>query len=669
MSAACSPLLIACLLGAWFGLWARLGWPTPRGRRWLLRGGLLGWGLGFMLAAQAAPLALERSVLIDPEGRWTVDEVVTREFQPAPPILARGYSPSVVWMRVAVAPNELNNLVAMVRPVYLDDVQVYEELGSAAPGQPRAWKRQVGGDRVAFRDRPRQELAYTFNLQPTPGQVKVFYVRLQTTSTQALNVSVRSLEETLDQNNLQFMLAGFYASIVAVLVILSLIRYAITAQRLWALNCVMQFVSLLLSFAFLGLWAKYVTPDNGPLTDLITCVVICLHFHVVNVYYGFFSRSFQGARWVFWVRMACLPVLGWQLWAVGHGQALAAMQINTQLVLFTTLLGQVDFWFFKIEDRRLRFMVRFMYTAQFLYLLYMMLPLLGVGQMGELHMMSALLVNLFGAIMQHLVLTMRDALVYRNQAQFEARMRETQQQLEWELKRRLETSGFLSMLLHELKNPLASIRLAALNLRQGRSGPGEPQLSRLERIQLAVEGMDAVLERCRQVDRLEQGGMHLQFVPTDVMALWTDCRANAAPTDRIHGEGPERWVLPVEPMLFKTMLSNLLDNALAYSAPGSEIHYRWGLDPADPSRAQFQLRNRPGKPGFPDEGKLFQKYYRAEAAHQRTGSGLGLYLVKHLAQLCGGELRYRREGDWVVFELSWPLTHAAETEVPRPYAR
>ncbi|MDD0839611.1 7TM-DISM domain-containing protein [Curvibacter sp. HBC61] len=662
MSQARSPSLNARLAGRGRGAlagWVRLAWL------WL-------WGLGFMVAAHAAhaaPLAVERSLLIDPEGRWTIDEVVTREFQPAPPILARGYSPSVVWLRVTVPPTELRSLVAMVRPVYLDDLQVYEALGQAAPGQAPIWKRQQAGDRIAFRDRPRQELAYTFDLQPTPGQVKVFYVRLQTTSTQALNVTVRSLEETLDQNSLQFMLAGFYASIVMVLVVLSLIRFAITSQRLWALNCVMQFVSLLLSFAFLGLWAKYVTPDNGPLTDLITCVLICLHFHVVNVYYGFFSRSFQGPRWVFWLRMVCVPVLGWQLWAVGHGQTLAAMQINTQLVLLTTLLGQVDVWFFKIEDRALRLMVRVMYTVQFLYLLYMMLPLMGVGQMSELHMMSALLVNLFGAIMQHLVLTMRDALVHRNQKQFEARMRETQQQLEWALKRRLETSGFLSMLLHELKNPLASIRLAALNLRQGRAGPGEPQLSRLERIQQAVEGMDAVLERCRQVDRLEQGGMRLQFEPTDVMALWTDCRAHAAPTERLRGEGPESWVLPVEPMLFKTMLCNLLDNALAYSAPDSEIHYRWRVDPDQPSRALFELRNQPGKPGFPDEARLFQKYYRAEAAHQRTGSGLGLYLVKHLAVLCGGDLRYHREGDWVVFELSWPLDHAAETLVPSPYAR
>ncbi|RUP29870.1 MAG: hypothetical protein EKK45_10100 [Curvibacter sp.] len=568
-----------------------------------------------------------------------------------------------------VAPSERAALVATVRPVYLDDIQLYEELGDATASQTRQWKRQVAGDRLAFRDRPRQELAYTFNLDSSPGQVKVFYVRLQTTSTQALNVTVSSLEETLDQNNLQFMLAGFYASIVTVLVVLSLMRFGITSQRLWAMNCVMQFVSLLLSFAFLGLWAKYVTPDNGRLTDLISCVLICLHFHVVNVYYGFLGRSFDGSRWVFWVRAALVPVLAWQLWAVWHGQAMAAMQLNTQLVLFTTLLGQVDMRFFKIEDRWLRWTVRFMYTTQFVYLLYMMLPLLGMGQMSELHMMSALLVNLFGAIMQHLVLTRRDALVYRNQKQFEARMRDTQQQLEWELKRRLETSSFLSMLLHELKNPLASIRLAALNLRQGRSGTAEQQLNRLERIQLAVEGMDAVLERCRQVDRLEQGDMQLHFEPTDVMAVWAACQASVISPACLAGEGPQVWVLPVEPMLFKTMLSNLLDNALAYSAPDTEIRYHWGLDPDNPSQARFQLSNRPGKPGFPDEGRLFQKYYRAEAAHQRTGSGLGLYLVKHLALLCSGDLRYRRDGDWAVFELLWPLHHATDTLVPNPYAR
>ncbi|MDD0812221.1 7TM-DISM domain-containing protein [Curvibacter sp. RS43] len=649
----------ACWQAAW--AWVVLGGWSCLGTV------LIGW-FSLLGGAHAEPVALQRSVLIDNEAQWTIDQVVDQHFEPAPAILARGYSPAVVWMRVVVAPSKLTSLVAMVRPGYLDDLQLFEALDDPTPGQPRQWRHQLAGDRVAFRDRPRQELAYTFNLQPSPGQEKVFYVRLQTTSTQALNVTVRSLEDTLDQNSLQFMLAGFYASVVTVLVILSLMRFGISSQRLWAMNCVMQFVSLLLSFAFLGLLAKFVTPDDGPLTDLITCVLICLHFHVVNVYYGFFSRSFEGPRWVFWVRMAAVPALAWQLWAVWHGQALAAMQINTQLVLFTTLLGQVDFWFFKIEDRALRLMVRLLYTTQFLYLLYMMLPLIGIGQMSELHMMSALLVNLFGAIMQHLVLTLRDALVHRNQKQFEERMRETQQQLEWELKRRLETTGFLSMLLHELKNPLASIRLAALNLRQGRSGSGEQQLSRLERIQQAVEGMDAVLERCRQVDRLEQGGMRLHFEATDVMALWAECQASVALSHRLSGEGPEAWVLPVEPMLFKTMLSNLLDNAVAYSLPDSEIHYHWGPNPGHPAQARFQLRNRPGKPGFPDEVRLFQKYYRAEAAHQRTGSGLGLYLVKHLALLCGGDLAYRRDGDWVVFELCWPLHHAADTLVPSSYA-
>ncbi len=636
----------------------RLATPRPRSVAW-------GWALvcwAAMGVVQAEPLPLQRSILIDTEGTWTIDDVVDRKFKPAPAILARGYSPAVVWMSVEVPPNGLPSLVAMVRPGYLDDLQLYEELDRGAhPSGQRQWKRQVAGDRVAFRDRPRQELAYTFDLQPAPNETKVFYVRLQTTSTQALNVTVRSLDETLDENNLQFMLAGVYSSIVAVLVILALVRFWTTAEHLWAMNCVMQFISLLLSFSFLGLWAKYATPDDGPLTDLITSTLVCLHFHVVNVYYGFFSRSFEGPKLVFAARVALLPVLGWQLWAISHGQALPALQLNTLLVLVTTLIGQVDYWFFKIEDRLLRHMVRLLYTVQFLYLLYMMLPLLGIGQMSELHMMSAMLVNLFGAVMLHLVLTLRDALVHRRQKLFETQMRETQQQLAWAQKQRAETSGFLSMLLHELKNPLASIRLAALNLRQSQTGTSEDQQGRLERIQWAVDGMDAVLERCRQVDRLEQGDLNLCMVPTDVVTLWSECRKACGPSARLTGETPESWVLIVEPMLLNVMINNLLDNALAYSAPNSEITYRLGCDPANPKQAMFELRNLPGKPGYPDESKLFQKYYRAAAAHHRTGSGLGLYLVKHLAMLCNGDLRYRREDDWVVFELVWPIHHTTET--------
>ena len=71
------------------------------------------------------------------------------------------------------------------------------------------------------------------------------------------------------------------------------------------------------------------------------------------------------------------------------------------------------------------------------------------------------------------------------------------------------------------------------------------------------------------------------------------------------------------------------------------------------------MRNAVGKAGLPDAQRVFDKYYRAEGAHQRTGSGLGLYLVKSLAEHTGGGITHRVDTDaggapQAVFELWLP---------------
>lgn len=216
------------------------------------------------------------------------------------------------------------------------------------------------------------------------------------------------------------------------------------------------------------------------------------------------------------------------------------------------------------------------------------------------------------------------------------------------IRRRDEQANFISMLAHELKTPLSVIRMT-LNT-SALASTGEARIER------AVREMHDVIERCLQADRLESGMLNAHFARVDLNALLRNIRDETG--------APERIVLEVEPLspcntdaqLLHTILTNLVDNALKYGKSGESIR----LDAYPEKRkghsgVTFTVTNVPGAAGFPDSRQLFRKYYRAPAAHAKTGSGLGLHLAEGLAHMLGGELRYAPENDTVKFQLWIPL--------------
>ncbi|MFZ9257647.1 MAG: sensor histidine kinase, partial [Burkholderiaceae bacterium] len=121
----------------------------------------------------------------------------------------------------------------------------------------------------------------------------------------------------------------------------------------------------------------------------------------------------------------------------------------------------------------------------------------------------------------------------------------------------------------------------------------------------------------------------------------------------------ERISIKSDRQLLKSVVSNLLDNAIKYSSPGSVIQLRVrpatheGLRGCEVS-IENEVRLRAGVPVFPEQEKLFKKYYRADAARRHTGSGLGLYLVVNFVRLLGGSVRYEQHDFSVRFTVWLP---------------
>lgn len=216
------------------------------------------------------------------------------------------------------------------------------------------------------------------------------------------------------------------------------------------------------------------------------------------------------------------------------------------------------------------------------------------------------------------------------------------------LRQRDEQDRFMSMLSHELKTPLSVIHMTL----GGLTIPPDVRA----RVGRAVGAMTAVIERCLQADRLRHGR---------VVAARDDCRISDVLAAICKGSSvPERCHLQADTLptcitdiqLLTVIVTNLIDNALKYSAPDSQIDVA-AMSAQERQRpgVRIVVSNLPGASGMPDARHVFRKYYRSAGARSKTGSGLGLHIAEGFARKLGGRLRYQPAAGKVKFTLWVPL--------------
>lgn len=223
---------------------------------------------------------------------------------------------------------------------------------------------------------------------------------------------------------------------------------------------------------------------------------------------------------------------------------------------------------------------------------------------------------------------------------------ELQQLVDQERCWRIEQSQFMAMLAHELKTPLSVIRMVL-----GSKKPCEETLLHANR---AVSDMNNVIERCLQSEKITDQKLTYHVNDCDVLDLLTQLHADIHPLEKLIIHAQSVPLLHTDTQLLHTILFNLIDNALKYSPPESVVHIEVQ---SENDGVLVSIKNRIGIAGSPDTEKVFQKYYRNKAAHHRTGSGLGLYLVKSMTTLLGGHVLYHCDDMHVVFTLWIPINN------------
>ncbi len=207
---------------------------------------------------------------------------------------------------------------------------------------------------------------------------------------------------------------------------------------------------------------------------------------------------------------------------------------------------------------------------------------------------------------------------------------------------------FLAMLAHELRNPLAPIRNAVQLWRL--AGPAEGPLGEArDVIDRQVRHMSRLIDDLLDVSRITRGKVQLRTAPVALAevverAVETHRPLIEARGHRLEVRGPEDpIVVDGDPTRLAQIIGNLLDNAAKYTPSGGALSLGAGLE-----QGRAVVRVRDNGEGISAEllPHIFELFMQAERSLDRSqgGLGIGLTLVKSLAELHGGTVEAHSEG-------------------------
>jgi signal transduction histidine kinase len=204
---------------------------------------------------------------------------------------------------------------------------------------------------------------------------------------------------------------------------------------------------------------------------------------------------------------------------------------------------------------------------------------------------------------------------------------------------------FFSHISHDLRNPLASIRLAAEGLQERAEAAGDAKQARFAYvIDVSAARMLTMVNQILDFTRLRARTVPLDRRPTDVLKVVARALDELRPLSEEKGirvdlaaEGRDFTVLGEEAGLVRVVV-NLLGNALHFTAVGGAV--RAGLVEY-PDRLELEVEDT--GVGIPADALpwIFEPYRQAHGP--RKGTGLGLAVVKGLVEAHGGTVAVRSE--------------------------
>lgn len=223
----------------------------------------------------------------------------------------------------------------------------------------------------------------------------------------------------------------------------------------------------------------------------------------------------------------------------------------------------------------------------------------------------------------------------------------------------METLSFVS---HELRGPLSSVLNYVFLLNQKKAGPlSEKQQKAVTAIERNTKHLVDMVRRYLNLTRIESDNLRpittrIRVVDDIVAPLIESVLTDAGEQNmQVRNEIPQDTEIEADPSMAREVFENLVWNAVKYGRANGMIVLR---ATPDDSFTEFSVWNEGA--GFTPEAsdRLFKKFSRlndSELTQQRRGTGLGLFICRHIVEAHGGRISARSEpGQWAEFVFTLP---------------
>lgn len=589
--------------------------------------------LSLLLTAQLTAFAgndlvSEKAFYEDSTGEMTFAEVKSKTFTPYKDILNKGYSSSAFWVRIKLDETQLQvqeKFAIKITPTYLDEIALFD--GSS--NEPI----QTVGDRYPIKNNAVGALNFNFISSFERAQ-PYMWMRLQTTSTNLINVEALKPDELNETNFSAYLFGGLLLGVFCVFAFLGAIYFFIKKEVINGVFFLDEIAALMLMASLMGyvrlMLSSLLSPDS---IDHLTSYFICTYTLITLSFYKFFFDEYKPKKWVHFYFAIALSLIVIALGLLTYGRSQQALSLNMKVIatssvtFFLIPLAGLDWKNITnpVLSKRILLLTQ---MHSLIAVLYSALPSLGLIGANRYSAYTGLIHPAITSLIMMLMVSYR-AITQNKERAME--IAEKTRRIEHQKAQKEMQAQFMAMLTHELRTPLSVLRLAL---------PNKATIELTGRAKYladqAIDDMQLLIERCTQLDKLDQGLQPVNLQRVRVAALVDNMRERFANKLELEIIGSTKLEVLCDATLLQIILNNLLDNALKYGAPTRpvSIHLQY-LE--DSHFVRIGVQNELLAQAKLNGDELFEKFYRDPSAQQVTGTGLGLYIVRGMCELMDGK--------------------------------